>query len=194
MFRVIVLGLLAATLGTPAQAQAPRTLCDDLAAHRSDTQKMAPGIEQENYDIPAGRAACAEAIAQYPNEGRFHYQYGRSYFYNDDYEAALPHFERAAELGSAQGQLVLGLVVMGGYAGDPDVCRAGQLWLSAARQNHLYSKIYLLQNWLDDMFDACGLDLTSDEADAMLARAEELATWDQARDDVAQLKSVWIKR
>lgn len=106
MRRLVIMGFVAFSCATPAAAQAPRTLCGDLAAHPSDTQKMAPGIEQENYDIPAGRAACTEAIKQYPNEGRFQYQYGRSYFYNDEYEAALPHFERAAELGSAQGQLV----------------------------------------------------------------------------------------
>ena len=188
------MGFVVFSCATPAAAQAPRTLCDNLAAHPSDTQKMAPGIEQENYDIPAGRAACAEAIKQYPNEGRFQYQYGRSYFYNAEYEAALPHFERAAELGSAQGQLVLGLVVMGGTVGEPDECRAGRLWLSAARQKHLYSKIYLLQNWLDDMFEHCGLDLTQSEAEDMLTRAEVVATWDQARDDVAQLRAGWVER
>jgi hypothetical protein len=93
------MGFLAFLCATPAAAQSPRTLFDNLAAHPSDTQKMAPSIEQENYDIPAGRTACAEAIKQCPNEGRFQYQYGRSYFYNAEYEAALPHFERTAELG-----------------------------------------------------------------------------------------------
>ncbi len=194
MNRAVIVILVLVLVDGAATAQAPRTRCDDLAAHPSDTQKIAPGVEQENYDITAGRAVCAEALAQFPDEGRFHYQYGRSYFYNDDYEAALPYFERAAELGSAQGQFVLGLVVMGGYVNDPDECRAGELWLSAARQRHLYSKIYLLQNWLDGMFEACGLGLTNEEAQDLLQRADALATWDQARNDLAQLKDVWPDR
>lgn len=90
---------------TTSFAQAPQTACDRLAAHPSDTQKTAPGVEQENFDIPAARAACAVALERYPDEARFSYQYGRSFFYEDDYEAAMPHFERAASLGSAQGQL-----------------------------------------------------------------------------------------
>ena len=80
---------------------------------------------------------------------------------------------------------------MGGTVGDPDECGA---WLSAARQKHLYSKIYLLQNWLDDMFVHCGLDLTQSEVEDMLTRAEVLATWDQAREDMAQLRAGWVER
>lgn len=193
MIRVLIVAVIGLCATDEVLAQAPRLPCDDLAAHPSDTQKQAPGVEQENYDIQAGRTACAEALAQYPDEGRFHYQYGRSFFYNDEYEAAMPQFERAAELGSAQGQFVLGLIVMGGYVADPDLCRAGRLWLSAARQEHLYSKIYLLQNWLDEMFEECGLGLTQDEAKELLQQAEALATWAEARDDLAQLKDVWDK-
>ena len=178
---------------TSALAQAPQTACDRLAAHPSDTQKAAEGVEQEDFDIPAARAACKEALDAYPNEARFSYQYGRSFFYEDNYEAAMPYFERAAALGSAQAQLVLGLVVMGGFVGDPDVCRAGDLWLSAARQNHLYGKIYLLQNWLDGMFEDCGLDLTAEDAEAMVSSAVALANTPQAKDDVAQLKDSWAQ-
>lgn len=80
---------------------------------------------------------------------------------------------------------------MGGFMGDPDVCRAGHLWLSAARQNHLYGKVYLLQNWLDGMFEDCGLDLTVQEAETLMNEATALATTPQAKDDVAQLQENW---
>ncbi len=183
---------------THAFGQAPQTTCDRLAAHPSDTQKAAAGVEQEDFDIPAARAACKQALDAYPSEARFSYQYGRSFFYEDNYDDAMPHFERAAALGSAQGQLVLGLVVMGGFVGEPDVCRAGDLWLTAARQNHLYGKIYLLQNWLDGMFEDCGLDLSTAEAEAMVESAMALANTpqaqDQAKDDVAQLQDSWTQR
>lgn len=187
--------LVAAPLwASAAHAAAPQTNCDLLAAHPSDTQKAAPGVEQEDFDIPAARAACREALNTYPEEGRFAYQYGRSFFYEGKYEAALSYFEQAAASGHAQGQLVLGLVLMGGYAGDPDVCEAGRWWLAGARQQHLYSKIYLLQNWIDDMFEDCGLDLTESEADGMINEAEELVASDQARDDLEQLKDSWARQ
>lgn len=178
----------------PTLAAAPQTQCDLLAAHPSDTQKAAPGVEQEDFDIPKARTACRDALDTYPNEGRFAYQYGRSFFYDGDYGAALPYFKQAAAAGHAQGQLVLGLVLMGGYAGDPEICEAGRWWLAGARQTHLYSKIYLLQNWIDGLFAECGLDLTDLEAAQMIEDAESLVTTDQARDDLEQLKDGWATR
>lgn len=179
---------------TPAFSAAPQTQCDLLAAHPSDTQKAAPGVEQENFDIPNARTACREALDAYPEEGRFAYQYGRSFFYEGDYVVALPYFKQAAATGHAQGQLVLGLVLMGGYAGEPEVCEAGRWWLEGARQTHLYSRIYLLQNWIDGLFEDCGLDLTESEAAQMIEDAEMLVTTDQARDDLDQLKDAWATR
>ncbi|NKB43970.1 MAG: hypothetical protein GKS03_06780 [Alphaproteobacteria bacterium] len=191
---VLIFSLFITFVTGSALAQAPQTACDRLAAHPSDTQKSAPGVEQEDFDIPAARSACRDALAAYPDEGRFAYQYGRSFFYEDKYEAALPYFEQAAESGHAQGQLVLGLVLMGGYAGDPDTCAAGRWWLAGARQNHLYSKIYLIQNWIDDLFEDCDLKLTESEANDMIKAAAKLASTPQARDDVAQLQDSWSQR
>lgn len=189
---ILVLSLLSAQ--SPAFASAPQTKCDLLAAHPSDTQKTAAGVEQEDFDIPAARAACRAALDTYPDEGRFAYQYGRSFFYEGDYVAALPYFEQAAASGHAQGQLVLGLVLMGGYAGDPEVCDAGRWWLAGARQTHLYSRIYLLQNWIDGLFEDCDLGLTEAEAEQMIEDAETLVTSDQGRDDLEQLKDGWAER
>lgn len=194
MRHLILTILLSIGIAGPVFAQVPQTECDRLAAHPSDTQKAAPGVEQEDFDIPAARTACREALNAFPSEGRFAYQYGRSFFYADDYETALPYFEQAAAAGHAQGQLVLGLVLMGGYAGDPDTCAAGRWWLAGARQNHLYSKIYLLQNWMDDLFEDCDLNLTEEEAATMVDSAAKLATTQQASEDVAQLKDGWAQR
>lgn len=186
--------LLAICLSEPTVAQAPQTDCDRLASHPSDTQNPAAGVEQEDFDIPAGRAACAQAYARYPDEPRFAYQYGRSFFYDGDHETALPLFRQSAEGGYAQGQMVYGLVLMMGYGGEDQECAAGQWWLAGARQEHLYTKIYLLQNWLDGLFDGCGLDLTEDEANAMVDAAVRMAVVPQARDDAAQLKDSWAAR
>ena len=90
--------------------------------------------------------------------------------------------------------MVYGLVLMMGYGGEPNECEAGKWWLAGARQQHLYTKVYLRQNWMDGLFDDCGLDLTEEEASAMVDDAIALATTQQARDDVAQLKDSWAQR
>lgn len=194
MTRFPMFALIGIFLASPALAQAPQTECDRIASHPSDTQNPAVGVAHEDYDIPAGRAACREALDAYPDEARFYYQYGRSFFYEDDYDTALPLFRRAAEGGYGQGQMVYGLVLMMGYGGEPDECEAGKWWLAGARQQHLYTKVYLLQNWMDGLFDDCGLDLTEEEASKMVDDAAALATTQQARDDVAQLKESWAQR
>lgn len=191
---LILSALLSLSVCGPAFAQAPQTDCDLLAAHPSDSENPAAGVEHEDFDIPAGRAACAEAYARYPDEPRFAYQYGRSFFYADDYETALPLFKQSAEGGYAQGQMVYGLVLMMGYGGEDQVCTAGKWWLAGARQEHLYTKIYLLQNWIDGLFEGCDLDLTEDEANAMVDAAVRMAVLPQARDDAAQLKDSWAAR
>jgi TPR repeat protein len=170
------------------------TDCDRLAAHPSDTQKLAPGIEQADVDIAAAKRACHAALADNPGDGRTLYQLGRGYFYNDEKEQGIAYFRQSAAAGYAQGQFVLGLILMQGNGTEPDTCAAGRLWIEAARQRHLYSKIYLGQNWLDGTLADCALDLTEQELDGMVAAAEALADTPQQKDDVAMLRANWDAR
>ena len=170
------------------------TECDKLAAHPFDTQKIAPGIAQDQVDIPRARAACLRAVGEQPGNGRLLYQLGRTFFYAREYTPGIGYFEKSAAAGYPQGQFVLGLIFMQGNGTEPDACAGGRLWLSAARQKHLYAKIYLTQNWLDGLFDECALETTDQEMDGFVSAAEELIGTETQRDDVAQMKRNWADR
>jgi TPR repeat protein len=182
------------------EAGAPRgdgaakvTACDRLAAHPSDTQKLAPGIAQENVDIAKGKAACIEALKKAPNDPRLLYQLGRMYFYNKEYETGIGFMRRSAAGGYPQGAFVLGLILVQGNGTEPDACEGGRLWVKAARQRHLYSKIYLASNWRDGLFKDCALDVTDAEIGSMLTAAEDLVENARERDDLEQAKANWAK-
>ncbi|MDX2223302.1 MAG: hypothetical protein SFV21_11160 [Rhodospirillaceae bacterium] len=177
-----------------SEAGARVTQCDRLAAHPSDTQKLAPGIAQADVDIAAAKQACHAALDQNPGDGRTLYQLGRGYFYNDEKDQGIAYFRQSAAAGYAQGQFVLGLILMQGNGAEPDTCAAAKLWIDAARQRHLYSKIYLGQNWLDGTLAGCALDLTEQELDGMVSAAEALADTQQQIDDVAMLRANWDAR
>jgi tetratricopeptide (TPR) repeat protein len=170
------------------------TECDRLAAHPSDTQKLSPGVEQSNVDIQAAKKACHEALEKAPGDGRILYQLGRAYFYNDEKDKGIGYFKQSSAAGYAQGQFVLGLVYFQGNGIEPDVCAAGELWLAAAHQRHLYSKIFLVSNWMDRMFKGCNLQLTEQELDGLVFQAVELANTEKEHDDVRQLRRNWDQR
>ena len=169
------------------------TDCDRVAAHPSDTQKLAPGLAQDKVDIAAGKAACAEALQRQPGDGRTLYQLGRMYFYGREFEPALDYMRQSAAAGYAQGQFVLGLILVQGNGTAPDACEGGRLWVKAARQRHLYSKLYLASNWRDGMFKDCRLDVSDAEIEAMLTAADDLVVTQEQRDDLAQAKANWAR-
>lgn len=170
------------------------TDCDRLAAHPSDPEKLAPGVAQADVNIPVAKAACERAHAESPNDGRILYQLGRTYVYNQEFEQGIAYFRQSDTAGYAEGQFVLGLVLVQGYGTEPDMCGGGHAWVKAARQRHLYAKVYLINNWLDGLFSGCNLDITEQEMDGMVSIAEEMADTEHQKDDVAILRKNWDSR
>jgi TPR repeat protein len=170
------------------------TDCDRLAAHPSDTQKLAAGVAQADVKIATARDACHKALAASPGDGRILYQLGRTYFYDGQLQDGIAYFEQSAEAGYAQGQFVLGLIYVQGNGVEPDACRGGDLWMKAARQQHLYSKIFLVNNWLDGFFQGCGLDVIEDDLKAFVMQARDLADTPKAEEDVITLQANWDAR
>lgn len=195
----ITAGLAVKLLGSAAGeaedvATAKVTDCDRLAAHPSDPQKLAPGVEQKEVDVPRAKAACLKAFAANPTDGRTLYQLGRTYFYGGEFDPALDYFRRSDAAGYAEGQFVLGLVLVQGNGVEPDLCAGGASWVKAARQRHVYAKIYLVNNWLDGLFAGCDLGITEQEMDGMVSAAEEMAETPRQKDDVTTLRANWSAR
>jgi tetratricopeptide (TPR) repeat protein len=76
--------------------------CDQLAASPDDDDRprSIPGVKLEEVDFLAAFPACAEAIREQPNVGRFYLQEGRAVFAAKNYKSALELFERASALGN----------------------------------------------------------------------------------------------
>lgn len=91
-----------AALEKPAPATAAgETECDRLAANPSDPMRLAgmPGVVTRNISMPAALDACRKAAAEYPDEPRLQYQYGRTLAQNKNYAEAADLYKRAADDG-----------------------------------------------------------------------------------------------
>jgi tetratricopeptide (TPR) repeat protein len=104
------------------------TGCDRLAAHPDDPNKVSPGFEKPDIDLPAAIAACELAVKRDPQNPRLRYQLGRVYGYSGQGEKAGEHREAAVAADYPQALYVIGLLYMTGQNKAPkDPCRAALL-------------------------------------------------------------------
>jgi TPR repeat protein len=153
--------LLFLSLALPAMGQSPAASCDRLAAHPSDPDKTAEGVDSEKVEIDAAIRACREALQASPNEARFSYQLGRVLFYKGERAEGFRHLENAAKLRHRQAQFVAGYIHTEGYKDftPVDHCKALPLWRDAADRGHYASEISLSRNHLRGVYAACGVKL-----------------------------------
>ena len=167
----VLLLLVVGMLRSPA-ANAAITECDRLASHPADPDKVLPGFERKDIDLPRAEAACRAAIAEEPRSARALYQLGRVLYYQKKTADALPFLERSAALGYRQAIFVLGFVFYEGSQAPHDDCRTAELWQRSMALEHPWTGFYLVDGYLDGRFASCGLRLS----DAQLARYAEIAT------------------
>ena len=164
-----LLGLLG-MLAMPAYADI--TDCDRIASHPSDPDKVLPGFERKDIDLPKAEATCRAVLAADDRRARAHYLLGRVLFYQKKTPAAILELERAAALGYRQAIFVLGYVFYEGTQAPRNDCRAAQLWQQSIALEHPWTGFYLVDGYLDGRFQACGLKLS----DADLERYAGIAT------------------
>lgn len=82
--------------------------CDLAAASPLDPQGL--GLSVENFELVPDKAlaACSEAVAQFPNEPRFHYQLYRAHVAKRQFEKAGTSVKTAQALGHVRAHLGLG--------------------------------------------------------------------------------------
>ena len=104
--------------------------CDFLAAHPDDEFAVADGIPDGDIDTVDAIPQCLEAINEAPETGRFAFQLGRAYWQDDQNDAAVAQFERAAlELDHPAAYAYLGIAYEYGYVtGAPEVDFARSLY------------------------------------------------------------------
>lgn len=130
---LLVAGLLAPLV---AAQTAPAHLCDTLAANPLDEARKAPGVETQYIKGEPARAACQDAIKQYPDELRFQFQLGRAMRALNLNEDALFWYRKAAERGYAGAQNSLGVMFMQGLGVKADCAEAVRWYALAAAQGY----------------------------------------------------------
>ncbi len=150
-------------------ATAPLSDCDRLAAHPEDPQRVAPGVERGQIDLPVAIAACERAAAAQGATPRFRYQLARLLFYANQNERAVAEMRRSADTGYPQAQFVFGTFITRGRPGAPtDVCLAESYWKRSAAGGRQAARVQYLRYTLKGRFDACTGRAGDDELLAML--------------------------
>lgn len=104
--------LLTAVIATSALAETARDRCDQLAAAPFDDTKPAdvPGVPYAFIDADAAVAACTEAVADNPDDGRLKYQLARATEKQGVRSVARATYLEAAGFGNALALRALGVM------------------------------------------------------------------------------------
>jgi len=125
---------------TITQVVQPRvTECDALATQPFDLQAVTEGRLANALDVAQVDRACAEAMAAYPEIGRFVFQRGRGAFAEGDLDEAVDFFERAYQMGHVRAGQVLGRMYFLGAGIDRDRTKAVELYRKAAERGDAYA-------------------------------------------------------
>jgi TPR repeat protein len=98
---------------------APITDCDTYAASHQDPVGVSAKVS-----AALAISACEAAVQQFPNDSRLIYQLGRAYYGDNNYDAALSQFRKAADRGYAAGQAILGAMYGNGQGIRQDYAQA----------------------------------------------------------------------
>ncbi len=131
---LLALTLLAAL--APGQAHANVTDCDRIAAHPADPDKVLPGFNRNEIDLPKAIEVCRRVLAEQPGHARTAFTLGRVLYYSKRTDEALPYLEQAAAAGYRQALFVLGFVLYDASQAKRDDCRAAELWQKSIALEH----------------------------------------------------------
>lgn len=172
-----LLGALALSLFA-AEALATANPCDYEAAHPNDPDKVLPGLSGSQMDLKKAEAVCREVLETMPRHARTRFHLGRTIYYQGRGKEALPHLQAAADTGYRQAIFVLGYVLTTGDLDIPrDYCKAGELWLQSAALDHPWSGSYLVKEYLNGNFGACGIKLSDEELERLMKLTQDNVVW-----------------
>ena len=135
--------------------QAP-TECDRMASNPEDPDRVAPGVERKDVDLPKAIAACEAQLAADAADVRARYQLARVLFYAGQSERAVREMKASADAGYRQAQFVYGLLISNRRNDAPaDICVAERYWLLSARNGRQAARVSYVRHFLNGRFDAC---------------------------------------
>ncbi len=158
-----------------AYSQTP-TECDELAAHREDPHKVAPGKGQSGItDFPAAIEACMAAVDADPENPRLNYQLGRLLGYSERGDEAMPYHIAALEAGYPQSLFVIGYIYVIGANIEQDVCLGAELIRHSAFAGRFAGQVAFPNYVLSGEFDNCPVKKEKDDMLNMLTLGESNA-------------------
>lgn len=124
-------------LREPDRDTSKTNLCDELATdpEGAKTGQPAHGLKVDDIKVSDALNACSEAVNQFPEIDRFHYQLGRAFFAARNYSSALLSYKRAFELGNIPALYALGEMYEKGTGVDKDPARARFYYETASEMN-----------------------------------------------------------
>ncbi len=101
----------AAGSGTSFELRMTPNACDREAGNYLDPEGVGLARFANEIDPEAGIAACEAAVAEFPTIGRYHYELGRAYLANREYEKSKEAHIRAKDLGHTRAWTGLGTLI-----------------------------------------------------------------------------------
>lgn len=161
---------------SPSAWSSAVTLCDQLAAHPSDPDKLTPGVTQPAL-LAAGAdlaiAACQAAVAADPHNPRLNYQLARTLGYSGRGDEAQVFRDRAVEGDYPQALFVVGFVYLTGQGAPKDACKAAPLIRRSAQAGRFAGLVGYPHYMVTGAFSAC--------PQAVIDKAELLGFLESAR-------------
>jgi TPR repeat protein len=142
------------------QENVPLTNCDKYAGSLLDPRMKGAGVAADKIDPKIAIPACEEAVRNYPNNGRFLFQLGRSYFAAKDDAQALAWYRKSADQRYGPGQYNLGFMYQNGRGVLQDDVQAVAWFRKAADQGDAEAQYNL------GVMYAKGLGVPKDDAQA----------------------------
>jgi TPR repeat protein len=140
----------------PAKYSQQVTDCDRMASHPDDPDRVAPGRERSEIDLPLAIVTCQAAVAADPTNPRLHYQLGRVLGYSSRGAEALDNRAAAVKANYPQALFVIGYITMLGMNAQPqDVCRGAELIRRSAIAGRVAGQLGFPKYVLTGDFDAC---------------------------------------
>ncbi len=97
----------------------PAAVCDLLAAHPFDPDRIGPGVVSWDMDHERALPACEAAVAAEPDNVRLAFQFGRALERAQRYDEARAQFQRAADRGHVPAMSSLALMLL--YRENPSL-------------------------------------------------------------------------
>lgn len=158
----------------PSKYSQAVTECDRIASHPEDPNRVSPGRERPQIDLPKAIEACRVAVAADPKNPRLNYLLGRVLGYSGRGAEGIANRQVAVDADYPQALFVIGYITVFGLNQQPkDVCKGAELLRRSAFQDRLAGQLGFPAYVVQGLFDACPVRKDKQEMLGFIAAARK---------------------